>query len=215
MAERLSIEPGKLFQTLKGTLMKADKHGREATDEEIAAFVIVANEYRLNPFIRQIYAFLAKGGGIVPVVSVDGWIAIINRQSQLDGIEFEDTLNEAGKLVAVSCSIHLKNRKFPVRVAEYLSECYRNTEPWNAMPFRMLRHKALIQAGRIAFGLTGIFDEDEGRDVVSMSATPEAPPLGRVNLGRINGQVSATQESKPEPVPAAAERQPGDEPSTF
>lgn len=34
------------------------------------------------------------------------------------------------------------------------------------MPHRMLRHKSLIQAGRVAFGLSGIYDEDEGRDII-------------------------------------------------
>jgi hypothetical protein len=33
------------------------------------------------------------------------------------------------------------------------------------MPKRMLRHKALIQCARVAFGFSGIFDEDEARDI--------------------------------------------------
>jgi hypothetical protein len=34
------------------------------------------------------------------------------------------------------------------------------------MERRMLRHKSYIQAARYAFGLSGIYDEDEGRDII-------------------------------------------------
>ena len=44
---------------------------------------------------------------------------------------------------------------------EYFAECKRNTDPWNQMPRRMLRHKAIIQCGRIAFGFSGIYDPDD------------------------------------------------------
>ena len=43
-----------------------------------------------------------------------------------------------------------------------MSECkQQNKEPWQKWPSRMLRHKAAIQAGRYAFGLSGIIDPDE------------------------------------------------------
>jgi hypothetical protein len=41
------------------------------------------------------------------------------------------------------------------------------------MPRRMLRHKALIQAVRVACGFSGIHDEDEALDIAE--ATPKAP----------------------------------------
>ena len=36
----------------------------------------------------------------------------------------------------------------------------------------MLRHKAMIQAARLAFGYTGIFDEDEAQRIVEKDVTP-------------------------------------------
>ena len=45
---------------------------------------------QLNPFTKEIYAFPdSKSGGIVPMVSIDGWCRIINEHPQLDGIGFE------------------------------------------------------------------------------------------------------------------------------
>lgn len=158
MASKINVEPAKLHATLKATVFKG------ATDEELLALVVVANTYGLNPLLKELYAFPAKGGGIVPVVSVDGWISMVNNHSQMDGMDFEDHRDDAGKLEAITCIIYRKDRNRPIKVTEYLSECRRNTEPWK-MENRMLRHKALIQCARVAFGFSGIVDEDEGEDM--------------------------------------------------
>ena len=147
-----------MLKTLKDTVFK------NATESELLALVVVANEYGLNPLLREIYAFPAKGGGITPVVSIDGWISMVNRQPQLDGLKFEME-EDKGKPISCTCTIHIKNRAHPVRVTEYYDECFRATDPWKQMPRRMLRHKALKEAARVAFGFSGITDEDEARDI--------------------------------------------------
>jgi hypothetical protein len=57
--------------------------------------------------------------------------------------------------------MYRKNTSRPVTVTEYMNECKRNTDTWKTWPARMLRHKATIQAGRYAFGISGIIDPDE------------------------------------------------------
>lgn len=165
MSEKYSVEPAKLLETLKSTVFKG------ASNEELLALVVVANQYGLNPLTKEVYAFPAKGGGIVPVVSVDGWLRIINNHAEFDGVEFEDLHDEAGKLVATTCRIYRKDRKHPTVVTEYLAECKRGTEPWK-MEHRMLRHKSLIQCARVAFGFSGIKDEDEAERIVERDVTP-------------------------------------------
>ena len=183
MASRISVDPSKLLNTLKATVFKG------ATDEELLALVVVANSYNLNPLLKEMYAFPAKGGGIVPVVSVDGWINLANSHPQMDGMDFEMEERE-GKLFSCTCTIHRKDRSHPIRVTEYLSECKRGSEPWK-MEHRMLRHKALIQAVRVAFGFSGIYDEDEARDIAGMrDVTPK---------------VSAPRLFTPAPAPAPKE----------
>jgi len=169
MASKFSVEPDKLLGTLKATVFKG------ASNEELLALVVVANSYGLNPLLKEIYAFPAKGGGIVPVVSVDGWIRMANDHPQMDGMEFSDLYDDKGELVSVTCTIHRKDRARPTVVTEYLSECRRNTEPWK-MANRMLRHKALIQCARVAFGFSGIQDEDEAKDAAGMRNVTPAPP---------------------------------------
>src|SRR3954470_23204855 len=42
-----------------------------------------------------------------------------------------------------------------------MAECRQSTDAWAKWPARMLRHKAVIQAARMAFGFAGIVDPDE------------------------------------------------------
>ena len=123
MAARLSVDPAKLLDTLKATVFA------KATNEEMLALVAVANEYGLNPFLKELYAFPAKGGGIVPIVSVDGWNKMLIRQPDFDGIEFEMTDREDGTPHACTATIFVKGRSKPMRVTEYFDECKRNTDP--------------------------------------------------------------------------------------
>lgn len=162
MGEALMIDPPTLLAILQNQIMP------NASNDEVAAFVIVCNVHGLNPILREIYAFPdLKRKRIVPVVGVDGWAKIVNRQEDYDGCEFEWHFAQDGTTpVACTCKLYHKKRTKPIVVTEYFDECKRNTEPWNGMPNRMLRHKAFIQAVRLAFGVAGIFDEDEARDII-------------------------------------------------
>lgn len=183
MATRYGMEPAAFEATVRATCMPSSKGAVvQATREEFAAFLLVAREYHLNPITREIYAFPRKGGGIVPIVSVDGWVTLVNSHPACDGFEFEDHHDDNGGLVSCTCRMYRKDRGRPVSITEYLSECIRDTDPWR-MKHRMLRHKAMIQAARYAFGFSGIYDEDEGRDQAELrdvtpgrSGPPPAPP---------------------------------------
>lgn len=167
-AERFGIDPKRLLPTLKATCFKS---GTPATDEQMIALLIVAEQYHLNPFTKELYAYPDKGG-IVPVVSVDGWARIINEHPMLDGISFEYEADGS----AITCILHRKDRTHPTRITEFLSECIRQTEPWRKSPRRMLRHKALIQCARIAFGFAGIYDDDEAQRIVHMGPADRVEP---------------------------------------
>lgn len=189
MARRYGVDAQIFASTIRKTVMPAN-----ATTEEFAAFLMVAREYNLSPLLREIHAFPKKGGGIQPVVSIDGWINIINQQPQLDGYEMEAAHDDNGELVSFTCTMYRKDRKHPVVVTEYLSECMRPTEPWK-MKHRMLRHKALIQAARYAFGLSGIMDEDEAEMVdVTPPKRPERADFRVIDKAITNAAGSVTAE---------------------
>lgn len=175
MAGKYGLEPTKFKQTIVKTLFPSDK--QNPSDEQVAAFLIVANKYDLDPFRKEIYAFPAKGGGIVPIVSIDGWLTVINRQPCYDGVEFVDNKDADGNLQSITAKIFRTDRSHPVMVTEYLKECKKNTEPWNQFPSRMLRHKALMQAARYAFGISGIVDQDEAERIAAMQGDDTPTPI--------------------------------------
>jgi phage recombination protein Bet len=205
MASRCNVDPAKLHQTLKSTVFKG------ATDEEMLALVVTANTYQLNPLLKEMYAFPKKGGGIVPMVGVDGWLKIANRQDNYDGMSVE-VFGDGKTPTHATCEIYLKNRAHPVKVTEYFEECRRNTDPWNQMPRRMIRNKVMIQAIRVAFGIGGIFDEDEATDIAgTRNVTPKPATITGIidPFAKAEPAKKAEAKAKPEVV----EAEPADEPT--
>lgn len=157
LAERFGMgTDGDVVSILKATAFKGP-----ATDAQLIALMVVAQQYSLNPFTKELYAFPDRNNGIVPVVGVDGWSRIINSHPQFDGLDF---LQDE---ISCTCTIYRKDRNHPVKVTEYMAECRRDgVGPWKSHPYRMLRHKALIQCARLAFGFVGIFDQDEAERII-------------------------------------------------
>lgn len=163
LAERFGMGAAnqELIETLKATAFKG-----QVSDAQMTALMVVANQYGLNPWTKEIYAFPDKQNGIVPVVGVDGWSRIINGNDRFDGMEFQQD-NES-----CTCIIYRKDRTHPISVTEYMDECKRGTGPWQSHPKRMLRHKAMIQCARLAFGYAGIYDQDEAERILEVNVTP-------------------------------------------
>jgi phage recombination protein Bet len=181
LAEKFGMgNDSKVLETLKQTVFKSS-----ASDAQMIALLVVANQYSLNPWTKEIYAFPdSKNGGVIPVVGVDGWSRIINDHPQLNGISFNESptsIELHGSRPCpewMECVIHRKDRSHPVIVREYLDEVYRpayiddkgrsRPGPWQSHTKRFLRHKTLIQCARLAFGYTGIYDEDEAHRIKDM-----------------------------------------------
>ena len=192
LAARFGVDQGKMLECLKATAFKGP-----ATNEQIMALCIVADQYKLNPWTKEIFAFPDKQNGIVPVVGVDGWARIINEHDQFDGMEFAQDDEQC------TCIIHRKDRAHPVQVTEYMAECKRNTAPWGTHPRRMLRHKAMIQCSRLAFGYAGIYDQDEAERIVDgiASAAPyDAEPIKKA-VKKADAQPAPEPEQAAQDVP--------------
>lgn len=189
-AERFGVDAGKVMPILRATCFRVSANDPEATDAEVAALLIVARHYKLNPFTKEIFAFKDKHKGIVPIVSVDGWSHLVNDHDDYDGCDFEygpeiEVPHGGKKAFAwIKCTMHSKNRKHPIPVTEYFDEIYQGPRsgfngPWQTHPKRMERHKAFIQAARLAFGFSGIYDEDEAQRIIDAGGgVPVAPGLG-------------------------------------
>lgn len=191
MAGKYSLPAKNLHETLAQTIFP---NKNAATPEHVQALLIVADQYDLNPFTKEIYAFPGKGGGIIPVVSVDGWLKMANDNPQFDGmdIDFEDDAD--GKPISCTCTIHRKDRNHPIKITEYYSENRRTTDPWKTNPHRMLRHRAVIQAIRTAFSFSGIYEPDEA---ASFADTP-LPPREVEIIDAFSTALEAPAEAKEE-----------------
>ncbi|MGL2349702.1 recombinase RecT [Helicobacter pylori] len=166
------------------------------SNAEFLVFVYLAKKYGLDPLNKEIYAIPKRGGGIIATVSVDGWIKIIHSHDNLDGVDIEENFDKEGNLFSVTCTIHLKDKKYPIKITEYLKECKRNTEPWNQWPARMLRHKAVIQCARYAFGLSGIYDEDEAERINEPNHNPQNKRVSDEVLAQIKELIKQTKTEK-------------------
>ncbi|WP_252180127.1 recombinase RecT [Endozoicomonas sp. 4G] len=180
-AERYGFREDELLNTLAQTAFR-QQNGSLPTREQLLSLLSVADQYQLNPFIRQLWGLPDRKGAILPVISVDGWIKIMNSYPESDGMEFiysdqmvrmdEDTRNCHEW---VDCVVYRKDRSHPVKVREYLDELYRPAPikngkkfpgPWQTCPKRMLRHKAQAQGIRVAYGLSGLFEPDEAERIL-------------------------------------------------
>lgn len=214
MANKFGVDETRLLTTLKATAFR-QSGDNEITNEQMHALLIVANQYNLNPFTKEIYAFLDyKSGGVIPVVSVDGWNRIANENPMFDGVDFKYS-KEAVKYEDANSQVHTwieailyrKDRAHPIHVREYVDECYKpayvdqwgtvKPGPWQSHPKRMLRHKTLIQCYRIGFGFAGIYDEDEAYRIINADTDLNLRP-----------QRAKVVELKPTNVNKALEQQP-------
>ncbi len=178
MASRLQVSPEILKSTLLKTAFKAC-----TTNEEFVAAVIVANTYKLNPLLKEMTVF-ASSGNVTPIVMIDGWIKLTNTHPSFNGVELVEnegnSENKSGTtLKSVTAKFYIKGCDHPVVVTEYMDECFvASKEPWKKWPRRMLRHKAFIQGARIAFGFSGIYDDDEADRIIDIQVNKPGQTSG-------------------------------------
>ena len=211
ISDRYAVTPDVLIQTLQKTAFR-QKEGKELTATQLVACMIVADQYHLNPFTKEIYAF-EKAGVITPIVSIDGWVRLVQACKDYDGHEFVYGPEEpfapldGKKLPAwIEVKFYHKTKTHPSVTREYLSEVYvpargQFVGPWQTHTRRFHRHKAYIQGARIAYGLSGIYDEDEAMRInadqaVSRRLVPdgqEPPQTG----------ILPVEMAEPDPIPDA------------
>jgi len=185
LSDRWKMTPKTMIDTIKATVFP--NNGKDVSDAQLMMLLQVAHRYDLSPFLRELYAFPTRGGGIVPMVPIDGWANIINRNPQMDGVDFldeweVDAATHKRSLFSTTCIIYRKDRSHPIKVTEYMQECFQpGKDPWIKFPARMLRHKSLIQCARIAFSLGGIYDPDEAERIAETGDKPEPAKPGRAS----------------------------------
>jgi len=212
LADSFGLPSKFLYKTITSVVGIAKKSG-DVTELEITGFMIVCDQYGLNPFTSQIYAFVDKGGKVRPLVGVDGWLNIMHRQKNFGGIKFRfEFPDDDSSKEPISCTAIIKRNDLsdPIEIEEFMEENYVPPHkgkygpingPWQKMPRRMLRNAALKQAVRIAFGLASIYDleETQASDQEGMIVDfSQAKDTGRVGIDYNDGKELQDVEVEPE-----------------
>lgn len=123
----------------------------------LETILIIAKRYKLNPLLGHI-AWESNTENLWDIyIPIDGWIALIHRESSFQGITFsEATETEAGIPIWMECTIYRGDLTHPITVREYFAELKTEHPAWTIMPRRMLRHKTLQQCARLAFGISEV-----------------------------------------------------------
>ncbi len=193
LADAQGVSPEEIKNVLSGMIISAKaQHGATASDAELTVVSSICSQYGLNPLAREAHAFVS-GGKLSVTIGIDGWIKIMNRQPDFDGVEFDDNF-DGKELVSVTTKIYIKGRKFPTCVTEYMDECYQAKSPaWQKFKKRMLRNKSLGQCVRVAFGISEVIDSDEA-DRIKESEPAQArditPKTEAVNIEKIEIEIA-------------------------
>ena len=169
------------------------------SQHDLQRLLLAAERLGLDPLGGEIYAVPGGPDATGPsllVLGVDGWCRVLNAHPAYQGVEFREGPNressahgtqDAGQAVAdhgglpawMECTLHRRDRQVPTTVREYMAEARTDSPAWLSHPRRMLRHKALVQCARVAFGLAGLHDPDEARRVQEATGAVPAGGLSR------------------------------------
>lgn len=180
-----------------------------------AAVLIVANEYNLNPFLKQIYFFEdTKTGTLRPIVGIDGWVKLANEHRAFDGIEYD--YDPDGKWV--EARLYHKGRSRPWTKRCLLSEFKRGTPNWSGQPQHMLYLRTTAHVIRFGLGFALMDDDDFERmvefEVARAPAAGERPRnlegakaklLGDARPAEVEPPAVSTTEDTPEARAAVAD----------
>ena len=112
-------------------------------------------EYRLDPLKEELFFNCYDNGHWQVLISVDGWIKLISRHPHFVGMAFTESSQMINDIPTwIECAIYRSDRTMPMVVREYFVEVKQETQIWQKMPRRMLRHRALQQCARLSFGIT-------------------------------------------------------------
>ena len=188
IAQSTGTSPEEIKEVISGMIISAKaQHGAKASDGELAVVAGVCATYGLNPLVKEAHAFIS-GGKLQVMIGIDGWLKIMNRHPDFDGVEF-DYEWDGKTLSGVTTKIFTKNRSRPVCVTEWLDECKQDkSDAWRKYPKRMLRNKSLGQCIRVAFGISEILDDDEASRITQgeKNITPQTSNVSTIDYPAID-----------------------------
>lgn len=182
MAEKYNLDPDIFERTIAATCMPA-----QHTREEFVACMMIAHQHNLNPLTKEIYFMRTRSGQIQPIVGMDGWITLAQRNTEFKGYTFREILDpKTGNVLACEGTFRRKDWDEPLVITEYMAECRGSGGGWQKTPIRMLRNRTLTQGIRLLVGISGLMERDEydqwqDRELPVAQAQAQAPAMPSVD----------------------------------
>ena len=124
-------------------------------DISLLSLIHMVKKYQLDPLAEEISVLKNSDGTKHTFITIDGWNRIINQHPQYAGITLKESLEEQNSTpIWMECCIYRHDRILPIVVKEYFNEVKTDHIIWQQAPRRMLRHRAIQQCARLAFGLS-------------------------------------------------------------
>ena len=144
-------------------------------------FLHQIRKYRLDPLSDEIMLFKNPEGQYQTLITIDGWMKLINQDPQFAGMTFKESPElELGIPLWMECSIYRHDRILPITVKEYSAEIKTEHLLWKTMPRRMLRHRSIQQCARLAFSIH-IADQPSNLEKVKALDSSAPPPRKDLN----------------------------------
>ncbi len=174
LAALIGMDSAAMLDVIKAQCFKTNP--ANVTDAQLAAFVSIAAELKLNPLLPGfLYAYPINGGGVVPIIGPDGIFKLMSEHPDIDSWEIEVfPADVALPPTHATAKIWRKGREKPLSYTAIFSEWKINSNPnWNTRPRHMLSLRALKHAARqLIHGIPG--DEDDRHIAGEINVTPGA-----------------------------------------
>jgi hypothetical protein len=180
-AAQLGVAPEHVCNLLRNH-WRTSKGQPPLTDVEMFQGLSLIAHYELDPMAREIYVTRDKQGRLLTIVSIDGWIKVLDRTDHYDGHEQKWHHTAEGEVDWIETMIFSKKRSHPTTYRALMKE-YAAVAGYvySKMPTHMLRLFSLRHAARQFTPLGGnVVTEDEAGIMLSASEseidTDATPP---------------------------------------
>lgn len=195
--------------TQKGVALLKQSVAKGSTDIELQMFMHLCGQYKLDPFLKEIYFMKRKvynpykqGADKydeIPtmMVSRDGFLAIAHKSGHFDGMETVALYDkDTGKLKGAKCTVYNNAMTHPITQSVLFEEyaVMKDGKPmalWATKPETMIKKVAEAQALRKAFNIHGVYLQEE------MDAEITKDSMGQIeNLAETIKDAEAIHSSK-------------------
>jgi len=158
MQEKIDLDEKKI------ALIKA-KVCPNCTNTEFELLMYMADKYKLDPLLRQIWAVKFGDSPAQIYAGRDGFLEIAHRSGHFDGMTTEVKMSEDGKVpVFAICTVWRNDMTHPFTSNVLFKEYNTGKSLWTSKPAVMIGKVAESVCLRKAFSVSGLYSPDEMGD---------------------------------------------------